>query len=34
VVGISRFGLSAPAPQAFEALGITTKNLVAVARSF
>jgi transketolase len=33
VVGISRFGLSAPAPEAFEVLGITAANLVATARS-
>jgi transketolase len=31
VVGIDRFGLSAPAPIAFKELGITTEALVAVA---
>ena len=34
VVGIDRFGLSAPAAQVFKALGITTEALVAAARSF
>ena len=33
VVGIDRFGLSAPAPQAFKELGITTEALVATAQS-
>jgi transketolase len=33
VVGIDRFGLSAPAPAIFEELGITTEALVAAARS-
>jgi transketolase len=33
VVGIDRFGLSAPAPQVFKELGITTEALLAVARS-
>jgi transketolase len=33
VVGIDRFGLSAPAPQAFKELGITTEALVAAAQS-
>jgi len=33
VVGIDRFGLSAPAPQVFKELGITTEALVAAARS-
>jgi transketolase len=32
-VGIDRFGLSAPAPQVFKALGITTEAVVAAARS-
>ena len=32
-VGIDRFGLSAPAPQIFKELGITTEALVAAARS-
>jgi transketolase len=33
VVGIDRFGLSAPAPEIFKALGVTTEALVAAARS-
>jgi transketolase len=33
VVGIDRFGLSAPAPLAFKELGITTEAVVAAARS-
>lgn len=33
VVGIDRFGLSAPSAQVFQALGITTEALVAAARS-
>jgi transketolase len=33
VVGIERFGLSAPAPEIFTALGITAEALVASARS-
>jgi transketolase len=33
VVGIERFGLSAPAPDVYKALGITTEALVAAARS-
>jgi len=33
VVGIDRFGLSAPAPAVFKELGITTDALVAAARS-
>ena len=33
VVGIDRFGLSAPAPIAFRELGITTEALVAAAQS-
>ena len=33
VVGIDRFGLSAPAPMVFKELGITTEALVAAARS-
>jgi transketolase len=33
VVGIDRFGLSAPSPAVFEELGITTAALVAAARS-
>ena len=33
VVGISRFGLSAPAPQVFDELGITTANLIAAAKT-
>ncbi|MEO6874020.1 MAG: transketolase [Opitutaceae bacterium] len=33
VVGIDRFGLSAPAPLVFKELGITTEALVAAARS-
>jgi transketolase len=33
VVGIDRFGLSAPAPEVFKELGITTDALVAAARS-
>ncbi len=33
VVGIDRFGLSAPAPIAFKELGITTEALVAAAQS-
>ncbi|HZZ57252.1 MAG TPA: transketolase [Opitutaceae bacterium] len=33
VVGIRRFGMSAPAPEVFRELGITTDNLVATAKS-
>jgi transketolase len=33
VVGIDRFGLSAPAPEAYKALGITADALVAAAQS-
>ena len=33
VVGIDRFGLSAPAPQAFKELGVTVEAVVAAARS-
>ena len=33
VVGIDRFGISAPAPQAFKELGITTEAVVAAAQS-
>lgn len=33
VVGIDRFGMSAPAPTVFKELGITTENLVAVAQT-
>jgi transketolase len=33
VVGIDRFGLSAPAPEVYKELGITTEALVAAARS-
>jgi transketolase len=33
VVGVDRFGLSAPAPEIFKALGVTTEALVAAARS-
>ncbi len=33
VVGIDRFGLSAPAPEIFKELGITAEALVAAARS-
>jgi transketolase len=33
VVGIDRFGLSAPAPLAFKELGITTEALLAAAQS-
>jgi transketolase len=33
VVGIDRFGLSAPAPEAFRELGITSAAVVAAARS-
>jgi transketolase len=33
VVGIDRFGLSAPAPQVFAELGVTTAAVVAAARS-
>ena len=33
VVGIDRFGLSAPAPIAFKELGITTEAVVAAAQS-
>jgi transketolase len=32
VVGIDRFGLSAPGPQVFQELGITTAAIVAAAR--
>jgi transketolase len=33
VVGIDRFGLSAPAPEIYKALGVTTEALVAAVRS-
>jgi transketolase len=33
VIGIDRFGLSAPAPTVFKELGITTEALVAAAQS-
>jgi transketolase len=33
VVGIDRFGISAPAPQVYQELGITTEAVVAAARS-
>jgi transketolase len=33
VVGIDRFGLSAPAPEVYKALGITADAVVAAARS-
>jgi transketolase len=33
VVGIDRFGLSAPAPDIFKALGVTAEAMVAAARS-
>jgi len=33
VVGIDRFGLSAPAPQVFKELGVTTEAVVAAAKS-
>ena len=33
VVGIDRFGLSAPGAQVFKALGITAEGVVAAARS-
>ncbi len=33
VVGIDRFGMSAPAPQVFKELGITTEAVVAAAQS-
>lgn len=33
VVGIRRFGMSAPAPEVFRELGITTDSLVAAAKS-
>ena len=33
VVGIDRFGMSAPAPIVFKELGITTEALVAAAQS-
>jgi transketolase len=33
VIGIDRFGLSAPAPAVFKELGITTEALVAAAKS-
>jgi transketolase len=33
VVGLDRFGLSAPSQQVFQALGITTQALVAAART-
>ena len=33
VVGIDRFGLSAPAPVVFKELGITTEAVVAAAQS-
>ncbi|MEO7414616.1 MAG: transketolase [Opitutaceae bacterium] len=33
IVGIDRFGLSAPAPLAFKELGITTEAVIAAARS-
>jgi transketolase len=34
VVGIDRFGLSAPAPEIFKELGVTADAVVAAARSF
>ncbi len=34
VVGIDRFGLSAPAPVVYKELGVTSEALVAAARSF
>ncbi len=33
VVGIDRFGLSAPAPEVYQALGVTAEAVVAAARS-
>jgi transketolase len=33
IVGINRFGMSAPAPEVFRELGITAENLVAVAKT-
>jgi len=33
VVGIDRFGLSAPAPVAFRELGLTVDAIVAAARA-
>jgi transketolase len=33
VVGIDRFGLSAPAPVAFRELGLTVEAVVAAARA-
>jgi transketolase len=33
VIGIDRFGMSAPAPVIFKELGITTEAVVAAARS-
>ncbi|HTO02370.1 MAG TPA: hypothetical protein VL069_01650, partial [Opitutus sp.] len=33
VVGIDRFGLSAPAPLVFKELGITTEAVVSAAQS-
>ena len=33
VVGLDRFGLSAPAPIAFQELGVTTEAVVAAAQS-
>ncbi|MGI9243010.1 MAG: transketolase [Verrucomicrobiales bacterium] len=33
IIGIDRFGISAPAGQVFEELGITSANIVATARS-
>ncbi len=34
VVGIDRFGISAPSPQAYKELGVTTDAVVAAAKSF
>ncbi|MDE3083932.1 MAG: transketolase, partial [Verrucomicrobiota bacterium] len=33
IVGVDRFGLSAPAPAAFKALGLTVDAIVAAAKS-
>jgi transketolase len=33
VIGVDRFGLSAPAPVVFKELGITTEAVVAAAKS-
>jgi transketolase len=33
VIGIDRFGISAPAPQVYKELGVTTESVVKAART-